>query len=223
MKRQRVPLDGIAPTAYVATMTEKTAKPISLREACVQEALAIIETSGVEELSLRQVARRLGVSHQAPYKHFPSRDHILAEIVARAFESFADYLDDCAKNEGQDLDLGYMGEAYLRYAHAHPLQYRLMFGTPLPNPADHPAMMQNAQHAFSLLTDALRQRRLQRGDDHAETAILMDAMFIWSTLHGLASLSSSHAVDTIGLPKHLIEDAAMPILTRIGRAIGKDD
>ncbi|MCG8692745.1 MAG: TetR/AcrR family transcriptional regulator, partial [Minwuiales bacterium] len=74
-------------------MAEKKPVPKDLREACVREALAIIDTSGVEELSLREVARRLGVSHQAPYRHFPSRDHILAEIVTRAFESFARYLD----------------------------------------------------------------------------------------------------------------------------------
>ncbi|MFX4450801.1 TetR/AcrR family transcriptional regulator, partial [Acinetobacter baumannii] len=44
-------------------------------------------------LSLRDVARRLGVSHQAPYKHFPSRDHILAEVVGRAYASFAAHLE----------------------------------------------------------------------------------------------------------------------------------
>ena len=56
-----------------------------MREACVEEALAIVGEAGLEALSLREVARRLHVSHQAPYKHFPSRDHILAEVVGRAF------------------------------------------------------------------------------------------------------------------------------------------
>ena len=55
----------------------------NLREACIAEAFRIIEDAGLEALSLREVARRLGVSHQAPYKHFPSRDHIVAEILAQ--------------------------------------------------------------------------------------------------------------------------------------------
>jgi AcrR family transcriptional regulator len=55
--------------------------------------LAIIDSAGLEQLSLREVARRLYVSHQAPYRHFASRDHLLAEIVARAFEAFAQHLD----------------------------------------------------------------------------------------------------------------------------------
>jgi len=55
----------------VHPMTSGKGKPGDLREACIREALAIIEVGGVESLSLREVARRLGVSHQAPYKHFP--------------------------------------------------------------------------------------------------------------------------------------------------------
>ena len=66
-------------------MAERSSKSGDLREACVKEALAIIAEGGIDSLSLRDVARRLGVSHQAPYKHFPSRDHILAEVVGRRF------------------------------------------------------------------------------------------------------------------------------------------
>ena len=52
-----------------------------LREACVQAAREVIAERGVEGLSMRDVARRLGISHQAPYRHFESRDHLLAEIM----------------------------------------------------------------------------------------------------------------------------------------------
>jgi len=61
----------------------KTSAVVDLRERCVTEALAIIQEQGVEQLSLRDVARRLGVSHQAPYKHYANRDALLAEVVAR--------------------------------------------------------------------------------------------------------------------------------------------
>jgi len=74
-------------------MKQPRAKTRNLRESCVLEAMAIIGETGIEELSLREVARRLGVSHQALYKHFPSRDHLLAEIVSRAFAAFAQHLD----------------------------------------------------------------------------------------------------------------------------------
>lgn len=48
---------------------------------------------GTEGLSMRDVARKLNISHQAPYKHFPSRTHLLAEIMRRCFEDFARFID----------------------------------------------------------------------------------------------------------------------------------
>ena len=75
-------------------MPRKIEEPIELKEACVRAAREVIAEHGVEQLSLREVARKLGVSHQAPYRHYPSRDHLLAEVMRRCFESFARSLDE---------------------------------------------------------------------------------------------------------------------------------
>ncbi len=125
----------LAPAGDSATlgsdMARKSHPTLDVREACIDEALVIIEAEGIEALSLREVARRLGVSHQAPYKHYPSRDHLLAEVVRRAFAAFADHLDARPRKADPFADLHAMGQAYLDYALRHPLQYRLIFGTPL--------------------------------------------------------------------------------------------
>ena len=157
-------------------MATQKAKAEDLREACLREALAIIETAGVEKLSMREVSRRLGVSHQAPYKHFRSRDHILAEIVSRAYAAFAKHLENRPQTGDPDADLGAMGRAYFRYALAHPLQYRLMFGTPLPDPEQHPTMMQQARHAFALLQDAIARLPLASQTPRAEARVDFDAL-----------------------------------------------
>lgn len=202
-------------------MARPKAKHDDLKEACVREALAIIETAGVERLSLREVARRLDVSHQAPYKHFPSRDHILAEIVARAFAQFARHLDAGPRTGDPDADLGGMGHAYMTYAEAHPLQYRLMFGTPLPDPHAHPEMMANARHAFALLCDGLRRRAAARGRVPTDAAVQLDALFVWGTLHGLASIAGSSAIDTLALPPAVLGAAPLHALCRIGDALAE--
>jgi AcrR family transcriptional regulator len=194
-------------------MTAAKERSEDLREACLREALAIIDSDGIEKLSLREVARRLGVSHQAPYKHFPSRDHILAEIVRRAFESFARYLDACASHD----DMQAMGQAYLRYAAAHPLQYRLMFGTPLPDPAQHRAMMASARHAFDLL---LRGVARKSPSPAGEEMLVQDALFIWATLHGLATILQSDALRTLALPEQVMEHIIEHTLLRIGGMLG---
>lgn len=184
-------------------------------------ALAIIEREGVEALSLRDVARRLGVSHQAPYRHFPSRDHILAEIVERAFAEFAAHLD--ARPRGRDAqdDLASMGRAYLGYAAEHPLQYGLMFGTAVPDPAEHPAMMREARHAFSLLREALARAAAERGAPATPEALDRDAMFVWATMHGLAGIRTSCAIDTLGLAPAVLAGASAHALNRIALALSQ--
>lgn len=171
------------------------AEPLELREACVRAAHAVIAERGVEQLSLRDVARRLGVSHQAPYKHYPSRDHLLAEVIRRCFEDFARDLDDRVRHDDPRADLDSLGRQYLAYAVSHPLEYRLMFGTPWPEPAQHPQLVADAMHAFDVLRAVLRRL-------HGSTArerVDLDAMFIWASMHGLATISQSEVMPHLQL------------------------
>lgn len=200
----------------------KVKKPENLREACVAEAVKIIDTQGVENLSLRDVARRLGVSHQAPYKHFESRNHILAEIVRRAFASFADFLRARPVTGDPRNDLAAMGRAYLSFAETYPLQYRLMLNTQIPHPNDFPDMMESARDAFSLLIDALEKLPSARRAPDRDTRIDFDALFIISVLHGFSSMHGSPIADTMRLTPDELEAASPEILQRIGRAINKD-
>ncbi len=199
----------------------KKSKPrtANLREDCVTEALSIIAQEGLDKLSLREVARRLGVSHQAPYKHYPSRDHLLAEVVKRAFAEFAEYL--AARSSGTDAQsqLRTMGEAYVRYALSHPLEYRLMFNTGLPNPVEHPDIMANAHYAFDMLRDALKQRHSKALARKSILASEIDhqAMFVWSALHGLVSIMRSDIAASLNVGG--MKAATSNVLDRIGAAI----
>ena len=190
-----------------------------LREACVEEAFHIVEQQGLEKLSLREVARRLGVSHQAPYKHFASRDHILAEVVSRTYEGFARHLE--SRTPAQDLheDLHNMGLAYLEYALTHPLQYRLMFGTQLPDPDKHPRMMEKAKYAFSLLRNGVDALHRAGGTGAGPSSTTYDAMFIWSTLHGLAGALQSQAIQTIDLSDEHLGSVIPEVMERMGRSV----
>lgn len=179
----------------------------------------MVEASGVESLSLREVSRRLGVSHQAPYKHFRSRDHLLAEIVAQVFEEFAQHLENRPRFDDPHEDLRSMGESYVRYALERPLHYRLLFATPHPDAEDHPEMTANAQRAFGLLRDALAE--LDEGP--ASSELEHDALFVWSTIHGLASILQSDALCPLELEAGTVEQAAGETLLRIGRALRAGD
>lgn len=189
----------------------------NLREDCVAEAVAIIAEHGLDKLSLREVARRLGVSHQAPYKHYPSRDHLLAEVLRRAYASFAGFL--ATRTAGQDgkSAMRAMGKAYIRYALKHPLEYRLMFNTALPDPSDHPGLLIDAHRAFDMLRDALRHRSPDRKPPPTPQDIDAEALFVWSSLHGIVSIMRSDLASSLRITS--TDAAATIVLDRIGRAV----
>jgi AcrR family transcriptional regulator len=184
----------------------KSINDLELKEACIQAAREVIAAQGTEGLSMRDVARKLNISHQAPYKHFPSRDHLLAEIMRRCFEDFAQFLDAESKAHATD-ELRGMGEAYLTYASLKPLEYRLMFGTPWPEPAAHPDLVRHAVHAFDVLRKTLLKKH--GGSSAAKKQAEHEALFIWSALHGLATLEQSnvmqHLVLSTGVQKQSID------------------
>lgn len=196
-------------------------RPADLKEACLAEALTIIDRSGVEGLSMREVSRRLGISHQAPYKHFESRDHILAEVVGRAFDGFAAFLAERATAESPSKRLEQMGVAYVDYAEAHPLQYRLMFMTALPKTAVDDNMTARSQQGFSMLLSALKQAANARGAARADEDVYADAVFILAALHGMASLTSTATLATLDVPESVEAGLVGKLLSRIGSAIGK--
>jgi len=196
-----------------------TAKGQKLKEQVVDEAFKLIEEQGLDKLSLRDIARRLGVSHQAPYRHFPSRDHILAAVISKCFETFAEHLEARASREDAFQDLGQMGVAYLEFATQFPLHYRLMFNSALPDFNDHPDMLDKAQHAFSLLHNRIDTMKVSEAGPPMKDAARHDAMFIWSTLHGFASLMQSDALASAGMSDDERAAAYDRLFHRLGTAL----
>ncbi len=191
-----------------------------VREACLEEALAIIEEQGVEALSLREVSRRLGVSHQAPYRHFSSRDDLLAELLSRCFEVFAAHLEARPRSDDPGDDFFAMGQAYLSFAQAHPTRYRLMFSTPLPDPDRHPKMMARARTAFGLLETRLGGMPAPPAPVGAPVSRKLDALFVWSTVHGLAGLLASPVMAGLGFKPEEMAAVTEQALARIGLGLG---
>lgn len=99
-----------------------------LPNALIAAATAIISQSGVESVSVREVARRAGVSPGAPFRHFPTRDALLAAVAAQAMERLAEAVR--AEQAGTDHDpLGQIeaiGLAYLTWAQANPAHFRVV-------------------------------------------------------------------------------------------------
>ena len=186
-----------------------------MREACVKEALAIVAEGGLDLLSLRDVARRLGVSHQAPYKHFPSRDHILAEWSGAPMPALPAISQSARAVTILMRISAVSAEAYLEYARRHPRHYELMFGTP-----SDPGRTSGDDDKGSARCPMLRETiaRLPGRSPHSD--VDQDALFAWSVVHGLASILQTRAAEQVGIGKATIVKASAHTLALIGAAFG---
>ena len=154
-----------------------------LRAALLRAALDILAEHGVPGLTLREVARRAGVSPMAPYRHFDSKDALLAAVAEEGFRRLAQRLGDTPHADPMD-DLVAQGMAYVRFACDEPALYRLMFGPFLRRFEDHPGLMEAALTAKAALT-----RAIAAATPAASEQVRADvALACWSLEHGLASL-----------------------------------
>lgn len=171
-------------------MTARSADPIEtedLKRRLTLAAREILECEGLAALSLRGAARACGVSHMAPYRHFASKDEMLAAVAQLGFEALTKALDEAAENVGDLASLD-VGVAYVLFACANPSLYRLMF-SPMLDPCDRfPELIAAAQRAFQRCIDIVRAH----GHDCAESARgelpPPAATATWSLVHGLSNL-----------------------------------
>ncbi|TXS58113.1 TetR/AcrR family transcriptional regulator [Streptomyces sp. t39] len=144
-----------------------------LRRAVLRAALDVIASDGPSALSLRDLARRAGVSHAAPAHHFKDRAGLLTAIAAEGYDLLADAL---ASAPG----LRERGVAYVRFAIGHPAHFQVMFRPELQR-ADDPALTAAKARADAGLRTVVRHER--PADDEDSTALAA-----WSVAHGFATL-----------------------------------
>jgi AcrR family transcriptional regulator len=169
--------------------------PTDLRRRVLDASLAIVAAHGPAALSLREVARRAGVSHQAPYKHFPDREAILAALVTEAFEGLAGAMDGAMADVAEpSAALVAAGRAYVRWARANPGSWRLLFRPDMVALDRYPEARAAGGRAFAVLQRGVGA--LSRapspgghplavlGDPEAEVRLAL----AWSTVQGLAAL-----------------------------------
>jgi AcrR family transcriptional regulator len=143
-----------------------------LRSELLRAAGKLLENQGPEGVVLREVARRAGVSHNAPYRHFQDRISLLAALAAEGFELLGNALQG-------SVGAG-MGERYVTFALAHPQRFRLMFGGTLSLASD-PGLRGASRQAYDVLQSSFRARSDVADPDKAAAAA-------WALVHGLAYL-----------------------------------
>lgn len=170
-----------------------------LRRALIEASLALIADEGFSALTLREVARRAGVTHAAPYRHFADKEALLAAVAEEGFRAMASEMRERMDKESSPSErLLACGVAYVLFAVRHPAHFRVMFGPHFNKPSEHEDMTKEGTHSFGLLMQSITQGQ-QAGELRPGEPLPL-ALMAWSQVHGLASLLVDHQLDRPGQP-----------------------
>lgn len=167
----------------------------NLRQAVIDSALQLIAEQGIDSLTLREIANRVGVSRMAPYRHFENKAALLVVLAQQGFQAL--YLRLQTVSSAHPLaKLQALGVTYILYAVENPVHYRVMFDSSLSDRSAHPPLYQTALQNFECLVQVLvecQQAGLIGTGDTKELAQIQ-----WSLVHGLSMLLIDRQFSTMG-------------------------
>jgi AcrR family transcriptional regulator len=168
--------------------TQKNYHHGNLRNELLDTAETHLAKAGVEALSLRAMARAVGVSQTAPYRHFSDKAELLAALATRGYRTLLAELERAARQAGDNPieQMHAFAHSYVNYAVANPELFKLMFGPTLQPLEAYPELYQASRDTYELVRNIMRrgidQEIFRDEDDHYM------ANAGWSGIHGLAIL-----------------------------------
>ncbi len=199
-----------------------------LRRALLDAARQLAEERGIDGFTLREVARRAGVSHAAPYHHFADKTALVEGLAIETYEHLTLVLQQaCEEKEGNALDhLCAIGIAYVCFAVDHPAQFRLLtrFEVCLP-PTDDKLMgtfalepLEEAAHgAYKILTRTIEEG--QQTQLIAEGDVEALALTCWASVHGLALLILDGLIGKNAHAEKRVSELAEIVVAVLGKGL----
>ncbi len=162
-----------------------------LRKTLIEKGREEMIASGVHGLSLRQVARRSGVSHTAPYRHFNDKSELLVAIAKDGFDQLREAIKDARMAGDPIQQFNIAGKAYVKMFLMHPETMQLMFGGVLNGATGLDELEQAGRETFRHLEELMAEG-MELGLFQSDVTAKELALTAWSTTHGLAMLRSAN-------------------------------
>ena len=168
----------------------------SLRDRILDTARELLIADGYRNLSMRKIARRIGVSATSIYLHFDHRDHLLHSLMEEAIDRLNGVLEAAARTSTDPVErLEKVARAYIKFSLENPYQYQMIYVVRSEEMSRYPKeKFRRARRGYELLEEIIREG-VQQGmieDDNPRIA----AYSFWAQLHGLMSVVHSKRLDT---------------------------
>ena len=185
-------------------MQSPTTRPYhhgDLRQTDIDTAMGMLQEEKGWQFTLREVARRAGVSHSAPYKHFPDKASLLSEMALLGFDRLRGAVLEATAQRSKSLrdEFFAVAQAYIRFGTSNPSLYQLMFSGDFEKAAD-VHLNDRALAAFGVLTELLE--RGQAEGILRKRHVRGQATACWAQLHGMTMLS----INGLLLPEKVGQD-----------------
>jgi AcrR family transcriptional regulator len=196
-------------------------KENNFRQRVLKESLALIEEGGLDRLSMREAARKAGVSHQTPYYYFGDREAILAAIAGEGFSKLGQSLMRAAAQAGSEpiKAVEGMGRAYIDFALRHPGYFQAMFRADAVPLERYPEARKREDEAFGELVEGIDKAFSKQPAEVRRTM----AIACWAMVHGLATLILEGSLARkIGIPRARQRQVANEVIGTFMRLFGKN-
>ncbi len=199
-------------------MEEKKYHHGDLKNALIAAGIEILSKEGVAGLSLRKVARKAGVSHNAPYAHYADKQALIAAIATAGYEKLYLKLMDVVQHYSDDpaRQLVEASWAYVEFALAETDHFKITFSGVVEKEKDYPAFVEVAQKNFQQVVEIIAA--CQQAGLLPEGPADLLALSVWSLLHGLVSLILEDQVSHTLLDRFTLKEmlvSSLNLMTKV--------
>ena len=167
----------------------------NVKVALVHAAISLLQEEPVQNLSLRRLAKEVGITPTAVYNHFSDKDALIAAIKQEGFDNFNAFLQKhCAEVDDPEKIMLQLGIAYYRFSREFSSQFDILFNYSIPFESNTEELIATACQSQDLLKDVIQAILVKRGNSFNEDILIKASIMAWTQIHGLVTLAASGSI-----------------------------
>ena len=167
----------------------------NVKNELVTTAMRLMEVEDLEKISLRRLAREIGVTPAAVYNHFSSKQEMMATVKSRAFDKMHEYLKhNCIDHAEPEREFEEICQAYIDFSQQHPSLFDVLFSVRVSPESSESIISAASDNRPDRLGIIIKRLYDKHKIPITEDRLVLSTVSIWAQLHGLVTLSNSGAI-----------------------------